>query len=486
MSTLTTIIKHTAIYSSGSIATSAVGFILLPIYTSYLSPADYGILELLNVSATLIILFAKCGLQHGFLRHLQVEYKDDEQAQRVAYSTVFYYNALTSGLICLLLISIAEDINLLAFPGEDYTYLIQLTLVRAFLFALPGFSLTLWQTQLRSALLSSVNLGRFALNLGLNIYFIVFAGLGLAGVVWGSLVTSIIFCVAVLGFSLKYLRFAFEWPKLKSMLAYGAPLMANALFSLSIIYSDRYFLQWLSNTHELGLYALSFKISMVLSSAVLDPFWMVWPNFYFTLSKEPNGAGDIARYSTSALLGVAGIAVVLSSFCRPMIEIMAKPPFWPAYLVAPILIWSIVLRFGAELFSVSLHIKKRTDMVAIFSAVALVSNMALNLILIPRWGAVGAAAASCGAHILLGAVWYLMSHRHFPIPFEIGKLILICLSSMGVTLFAVLSDVKSLEFQLLFGLLYCLGFGLSMIAFRVVNMEDVARIKSLVKSKFAR
>jgi O-antigen/teichoic acid export membrane protein len=94
--TFKTIIKHTAIYSTSDLLAKAVGFFLLPIYTRYLSPADYGILELLAVTLNIVIILVQQGMHSSFFRAYSFDYKDKEEDQKSIVSTSYLYLLFSS------------------------------------------------------------------------------------------------------------------------------------------------------------------------------------------------------------------------------------------------------------------------------------------------------------------------------------------------------------------------------------------------------
>ncbi|MFH0930367.1 MAG: oligosaccharide flippase family protein [Candidatus Zixiibacteriota bacterium] len=130
--TLKTIAKHTAIYSTADLLAKAVGFFLLPIYTRYLSPADYGILELLSVSLTIIIIFVQQGMQTSFFRAYSFDYKDKEEDQKEIISTSYLYLLFSSFIFLGIAALFSRPINNILFQSKDYTLLVRLTFITGF------------------------------------------------------------------------------------------------------------------------------------------------------------------------------------------------------------------------------------------------------------------------------------------------------------------------------------------------------------------
>ncbi|MDP2960845.1 MAG: oligosaccharide flippase family protein, partial [candidate division Zixibacteria bacterium] len=200
--TFKTITKHTAIYSTADLLAKAVGFFLLPIYTRYLSPADYGILELLSVSLTIIMIFVQQGMQTSFFRAYSFDYKDKKEEQKEVVSTSYLYLLLSSFILLGALFFFSRQINNLLFQSKDYTTLVQLVLVTAFFHTISAITFQLFRAKLQSVKFSLVSILRFLINVFFNIYFILKLKMGLTGVIYGNLYTSIL--ISILTFFLIY------------------------------------------------------------------------------------------------------------------------------------------------------------------------------------------------------------------------------------------------------------------------------------------
>ena len=89
--------KHTSIYSLGNILSKAVGFFLIPFYTHYLTPADYGTLELLDLSTALVGLLLNMWMNASVVRYYY-EY-DDEKNRNEVVSTALISTASVAALV---------------------------------------------------------------------------------------------------------------------------------------------------------------------------------------------------------------------------------------------------------------------------------------------------------------------------------------------------------------------------------------------------
>ncbi len=416
--TFKTIVKHTAIYSSADLLAKAVGFFLLPIYTRYLSPADYGILELLSVSLSIIIILIQQGMQTSFFRGYSFDYKDKKEEQKEVVSTSYLYLLLSALFFFGMLSLLSRQINDLLFSPKDYTRLVRLVFLTGFFNTLSAIPFQLMRAKLQSVKFSLVSILRFLLNVSFNIYFILKLKMGLSGVVYGNLCTAVL--ISILNFSLiyKYLSLKISFPKLKDMLSYGLPLVPGGISIWVLSVANRFFLQKLSTTTELGLFSLGNRFSGILDLVLIQPFLTTWPSIYFPLAKEENAPVKFSRLTTYFLLIGSFFSLGIIALSNPAVKVMADPKFWGAYRVIPLLVFSILLYGLFSLLNVGIFIQKKTRYNPLIIGVSAIFNLLLNFLLIPTYGMLGAAYATFFSYLLMDLLGYLINHRVYPVSYE--------------------------------------------------------------------
>ncbi len=416
--TFKTIIKHTAIYSTSDLLAKAVGFFLLPIYTRYLSPSDYGILELLAVSLNIIMILAQQGLQTSFFRAYSFDYKDDSEEQKSVISTSYLYLAFSSILFLGGMYLLSGQINGLLFQSKNYTNLVRLTFITGFFNTLTNIPFQLLRARLQSVRFSLVSILRFLLNLFFNIYFILKLKLGLSGVIYGNLCTGIL--IAVLTFFLvsRYLSLKISLAKLRGMLSYGLPLVPGALSFWVLTVADRYLLERLSSTTQLGLYSLGIRFSGILEFVLIQPFLTTWPSIYFPLAKEKDAQMTFSRLTTYFLLIGCFFGLGIIAISSPAIKVMADQKFWEASRVIPLLVFATLLYGLFSLLNLGIFIQNKTKYNPMIIGVAAAFNLLLNFLLIPPYGMLGAAYSIFFSYLLMNLLAYLINLRIYPIRYE--------------------------------------------------------------------
>jgi O-antigen/teichoic acid export membrane protein len=482
--TLKTIAKHTVIYSTADLLSKAVGFFLLPIYTRYLSPSDYGILELLSVSLTIIMILIQQGIQTSFFRAYSFDYKDSEEERRDVISTSYLYLLLSTFIFLGTISLFARQINNLLFQSKDYTLLVRLTVYTGFFNTLSSIPLQFFRAKLQSVRFSLISITRFLINVFFNIYFILKLKMGLSGVVYGNLYTSILISILTFFIIYKNLSLRISIRKLKNMLSYGLPLVPGGLSIWVLSVANRYFLERFSTTTELGLYSLGSRFSGILEFLIIQPFLTTWPSIYFPLAKEKDAPLTFSRLTTYFLLIGSFFSLGIIALSNPVIKIMADPQYWNAFRVIPLLVFSVLLYGLFSLLNVGIFIQNKTRYNPVIIGVAAVFNLVFNYFLIPPYGMLGAAYATFLSYLLMDILAYIINVRVYPVPYEWIRIIKIISITVLSSVIVSQVQVSSWKRELLYKFLLIFIFPLLLWVSGFFTSGEVKRAKDFIPELF--
>jgi O-antigen/teichoic acid export membrane protein len=199
--------KHSAIYGLSNILSRAVALVLLPLYTRYLNPADYGVLEILTATTVFTSIVLELGLGTAVLRAVLFSRERDE---KVLFSTAFYGLTISSGVLFVILFLLAPGVARLLLDMPLYTSLLRIAFLTACLDAISIVPLNRLRMHEESIRYSAINVGRFAGGLLLNVYFIVVLGRGVEGLVIASALQSAAIALVLLMTLAKTLQLSFS------------------------------------------------------------------------------------------------------------------------------------------------------------------------------------------------------------------------------------------------------------------------------------
>ena len=434
------LVKDILVYGGGDLLFKGMAFALLPVYTRYFSVSEYGTMALLTTLAGLIGMFSNMGLNNALQRY----YLDREitEAQRPILVTS---GLLTLSLVTLTIIGLAVLITLQFNAFLQYKYNINwLTLLFCLLTVLPDQllqyvldTIRLHFSPWKFVLVSFIkNLACILAGLVLTIGF----DMGLQGYFAGVMLASLA-AVPVAIFMIRHdLVMGWDTQLTKSLVLYGYPFVFAAMAYWIFGSMDRWMLAELSTTVETGLYSIAFKFSAIILF-VNTAFAQAWAPTVLKMHRDDAGyRQSISKIFSAWFALLTLIGAVLSLFSRELIVLLTPKDYWEAAPVMAVVVMGLVLSGTTQITALGIAFEKQTRLLAVGAWLAAVVNFALNLFLIPRLGALGAAWTTLFAYGVLSGFYFFCSQRLHPLPVERGN-ILICF----VTIVAVLVATPIIE-----------------------------------------
>lgn len=443
--------KHTSVYGLGNLLSKVVGFVLIPFYTHFLTPADYGTLELLDLSITVFGLVTMMWMNASVVRYYY-EY-DEEKSRQEFVSTVLIAASVLGVVAAVSGILFSKELSTLVLKSPAFYRYFWLVFLTFGFSTLNSVSLSLLRAKQRSGVVTALSVVSMVLSLSLNIYFIAVLRFGVAGILLSSLITTALSGIALTVFNFRGLKLRFSFEKFTAVAHFGAPLLVTSFASFALNFSDRFFLQHFTNVSAVGIYALGYKFGFMLSFLAVQPFDMIWSSRVYEVAKKPNGPALFSRIFRYYTLLLIALALGLSLFIQDAISIVASPAFRAAYKVVPVVALAYVFQGAYRFFVGGIYVKKVTRWVGAISAVSLALNLALNYVLIRPYGGMGAAWATVISFLVMAGLAYLVSDRLYPVPYPVGPflaaLVVAVILYMGATMLPVSSVILSVGIKVL-------------------------------------
>lgn len=413
--------KQSAIYGAGIVVGKLASFIMLPVYTRYLTPSDYGVLELLSMTIDVIGMIAGVGIGAAVFKF----YSDaeDKPAKDRVISTAGVSTAVLAALTAALGFLFAPVLTRLVIgPDADPLYL-RIFFLTYFFQNCEHVPMMLLRARQQAVTVVTRNVARLVLNLSLSILFVVHFQMGVLGVLLSGLVTGAVMA-AVLGvYLVRQVGVGFSADRFKAMVRFGSPMVLWTLGSFVLIFSDRLFLNHYVGTAEVGIYALAYKFAFILSALAFSPFEMVWDPHRYEVAKRPDAREVYARVFLYMNVAVGLGALGISLYVRDFLGVMADPSFLPAYRIVPLLLLAQTFSHWVSYVTLGLFVSSNTRALGPIAFLAVVSTLVLNVLLVSRFGILGATWAtviSCA----LRFVWtYRSAQRHYPVNYGWGAVV---------------------------------------------------------------
>jgi len=414
-----TAVRHMAIYGVGNVMIKAIGFLMLPFYTHYLNPKDYGVLEILDLSMSLFALVLNMGLTPAFLRVYAAAGCDEDRRRVVSTGCLF---GIVTGLVTFGAGAgfTGPATRLILGPGVPSTYVLLsfAALVLSYMANLPRTYLRALEA---SGAYTILDTGAVFVLLILNVWFIAVMKLGLAGVLMSSLIVAGVQFAGLSVWALRKAGFHFWMPHLRRMLDFGMPLILSNLGLFVLNFSDRFFLQHLRSLDVVGVYAVGYKFGFMMNYLFVQPFFVMWQSRMYAIHANVEHRTIFRQIFTLYSFGLIFAGLAMSLFSPEVIGVMVEPKFAASQGVVPIVVLSYIF-YGLGYFAqLGMLLTDRTKNIGVIGAGAAVVNLLLNYVLISRYGMMGAAWATLLSFMAIAIACYWSSQRVFPLTLGVGR-----------------------------------------------------------------
>lgn len=415
-SLLRTLVKSSGIYALASVAAPFVSLILAPFLTSRLTPTDYGVLAVTNTAISLGIAVSQLGLGSAFFRAYNFD-AATEQEKRKVLATVLTLLLLVSLSTTLIITVGAAPLAAILLGSGSYAPLIRLAAWSIFAqnLSVPAFA---WMRAENRALpFSLLAVANLSVNLVGTIILVGVAQMGVAGALLATAAGYATVAALSLPVILTRAGFSLRRDIIWSLLTFGVPQVFSFMSYWVLQISDRYLLSRMVSLSETAHYSIAYSLGSVLGTLVVTPFALAWPTAMYAIAKRGD-AGRIFRlvfdaFGTVLLLAAFGVSILSTV----LLDWLFPPSYRPAAPVIPLVALSLALYGMYTVYMTGANIRRMTWLGAIYVTAAAVLNIALNLVLIPRYGAMGAAISTLLAYVLLALVTLVVNQRIYPVPY---------------------------------------------------------------------
>ncbi len=414
-------------------AVKGINLFLLPLYTRFLTPADYGILDLLTSLESLLSGVLMAGMDTALMVFVG-EARDSHERASIA-KTVFLTN-MALGASALALIACAPLLSTALFASSRYRYVVMISLIRVAFLVWTGSQVAWLRIEMRFSAYALIQVMVSAVQVALGILFVMFLHMGYMGLVIANLVSAFGIYGVNLGFVRRCWTSGRFTPSLvKELLRFGLPLAPGAISGWVLAFSDRIIIAKYIGGADVGLYGMASRFSAPIAILVAV-FQGVFPSFvYNKADREAHKAGYLRIFDL--YVGAFGVVAVVYSLWAPFLMRRILPASYsgasyPVFFV----IASAFFQGACYLTGAGMSLAKKTNISIAISWLAACLNAGLNLAWVPRMGIAGAASATLISTATIFFVQWIFSERHFPFHPDRKRLvfqmfILLCIGFVG-------------------------------------------------------
>lgn len=403
---LNKLLKSSFIYGVGGILQKFIGLLLLPFFTSILTPKDYGVIALISLLSVGLVGFFNLGTGNS-MGIIYFQEKDENKKSSIIWTNFILLFANTL-ILCLILIFFSKEISELMFRSTIYNEYVKLAIITLGITVIYNPFLDYLRMEEMAVKYLVITLIQTLIAIITSIVFVLILKWDLYGFFLASLCTSLTMFLIIYIFIIRKIQFTFNFKLIKPLVTIGFPSIWGLFAFLIIDYADRQMIERFLGLDNLGIYSVGYSFGMMMLIFV-GAFGSAWPPFFMSFVHKREEAKELFGLVLKYFVLVFGFIVILFFIiAKPTIVLMTDMKFYDAYTIIGLVALAYMLKGVYLVLLPGLYFEKKLIYQSMIEWVAAVVNIGFNLFLIPLYGIIGAAFATVISYCILVILsWYI-------------------------------------------------------------------------------
>ena len=401
-----------AAYTASSVISKLIAVALLPLYTRYLTPADYGAAEVLITGVIAASIVIRLGIIEALLRFYYQAGEDSGQVVKTAFASLLW----TTTIGMAIAFPLAEPISRLLLDHSDAS-LVRIAIFGLWVFTMYEFLTALFRIDERAKAYFGFTVANVLVTIPVTVWLVVGEGDGASGLLWGQYGTGAVFLAGLVIAQRRRLALLPDRALLRRMLRWGLPTMPAELSLYSLNFIDRLLIVRLVGLGDAGLYSLSVKFAQAVN-VLVKGFQLAWPPLAYSIEDDDEARRAYAVIVTWFVSVTTFVVAGMWLFSRWIVRALAAPEFFDSYKTIGLVSTGVMLYALYLVLVIVLGRTGRTEFNFPATAAGTVVNIVLNLILLPSMGIVGAGISLVASYAVVLVLMYVFTQRLFAVPYE--------------------------------------------------------------------
>lgn len=419
---------ETLLYALMNVGTKLIAFLMLPIYTLYLSTSEMGVFEnieaLVSMLTFLVIFGTDNALAYYFFK------TEDENEKEVYVRNVLSIRLYIAFFLFLIFVLLGPYISSLFLGSSKYYKLFMLAGSVLMIDAVITVILTYYRFQFKAKKVAGLTIFRLFLVALISYAFLRFYNLKVESVYLARIASGFLIFAFLIFPVIKFFSFKIDRDIVKKVLIYGAPLVPASIAFWVITFANRFFLTQFESLESAGIYGVAMKFAAMIS-LLTSSVQMAWRPYSLSIQKKENAPQIFANFSLIILaLGMLGLTVVATAAPLFVDLMVSNNDYKKASPYVAILSLGSFLSFYYLIISVGLFIKEKTKVISKYVMISSGISIILNVALIPLFSIWGAVIALVLSYLFVNYVIFKKSQEVYPIPFPMKKAITVFLAGL--------------------------------------------------------
>lgn len=464
--------KDTLTYGVSTMVSRFLNFILVPFYTNFISPADYGVIANIFAYIAILNVFFSIGMESGYFKFAStLEVGNKKQNFSHPFIAVFFNSLILSSVI-FFFPGVFEPVFQ---TGTQYLVLIQYTALILFFDAIALVPFAYLRLNNKAKIFAMFKIINVVINVAMNLILIIGYNMGIEAILISNLVASFATVILLLPIIIKNLDFEFNRELLSELLRFSLPYIPAGISANIIQVINRPMLLYLTDDETTGIFTANYKLGIIMMLFVTI-FDFAWRPFFLNHAKDPDAKRIFSKVMTLFVAIGCLVTLTTSVFLPEIIQIFGES-YRSGFYIVPVILLAYIFNGIYVNLMPGIYFEKKTKYLPLITGIAAVLNVGMNFLLIPIMGMMGAAIATLVSYISMAGGIYIVAQKYYRVDYEYGKIGFLFISlfaSFGAFLF--LETVMGIHWYV--GAIGVIIFSIMVVLFRIFDLKIVGRLLS--------
>jgi len=464
MEELTRLVKNISIYTVGNIINKSLGFILIPIYSIYLTTEDYGIISGMTLFMSVTTIIITLSLDRAVYR-CYFDYENEED-RKIFLGTIIISLFFITSLFIIVIITFSNYVGLIFKSIPFYPYYF-LTLSILFISTVYHITIIYFRITEQSKRFVFLSISYFLLNVSLIIYFVTHLKSGADGKLTANLLANIIILPIAFIIIKNNVIFRFDLNMLKNALAYCLPIIPTLMSGFVLNMSDRIFVEKVIDLHSLGIYSMGYQLAGALTIISSSFYGAYNPMFLRIVNFEKEKLNYLKIIQDKYHITIIALHFLVFFFAKDFFILLIDPKFLESYKIFQLIIIANLFNGLFDIVGLSFSQDKKMKTLMYIVVSGAIVNVILNYYFVPIYGMNGACYTTIISFLIIGITKYLVARNYFFIPWNwlsIGLFVFIIIIIYGFSILLSFNDYIS-------NIIFKLFLSFSLISFYIFKVK---------------
>lgn len=465
--------KETLIYGTNTIIGRFLNFLFVPLYTNIFAPGEFGIIANIYAYIAILNVFFTIGLESGYFRFAStLEEGNNKENFTHPFLGIFINSLVLSGILFIF----AGNLNTLFLVDESRIHLIRYTAVILFFDAISIVPFAYLRLQHKAVLFVSLKILNIVINVSLNFILILVLKWGIESVLISNIIASVVTFLTVCPIIYRNISVTFNKNLARELLKFSLPYIPAGISSNLVQVINRPMLFAITgDANSVGIFQANYKLGIFMMLFV-SMFEFAWRPFFMQNFKLPEAKKLFSKIMTIFVIAGSFIFIILTLFIEDIVKIpllgrgtLVGKAYWSGLVIVPVILFAYLL-YGMYInLMAGIYIKKKTKYLPFITGGAALTNIVINLLLIPSLGIFGAAVSSLLSYLAMLIGIFLVSQKYYPIQYEYSRIITVFVI-IGVIFF---SNIYFFSDYILMKIFLLVAFIILIFVFKIISIKSI-------------